>query len=107
LKTLTLTLDEDVETSVLRIQKTEAGPITASDIQLSSGVRVVDPSHHILTLQEDRELNIELYVNKGRGYVESDQHPVDRGLPVDLVRVDSIYNPARRAHVPFGQKHLA
>src|ERR1700750_517667 len=56
IKTLTLTLDEDVETAVLRIQKTEAGPITAGDIQLSAGVRVVDPSHHILTLQEDREL---------------------------------------------------
>src|ERR671933_2847769 len=58
LKTLTLTLDEDVETSVLRIQKSEAGPITGADVQPVSGVRIVDPSHHLLTLQEDRELNI-------------------------------------------------
>jgi DNA-directed RNA polymerase subunit alpha len=98
LKTLTLALDADVETAVLRIRKTEAGPVTAGDIQDVSGVRVVDRAHHLLTLQEDRELNIELYVNKGRGYVESDQHPVDRGLPVDLVRVDAIYNPVRRAN---------
>jgi DNA-directed RNA polymerase subunit alpha len=69
-------------------------------------VRVVDAAHHILTLQEDRELNIELYVNKGRGYVESDQHPVDRGLPVDLVRVDAIYNPVRRANFAVAETRV-
>jgi DNA-directed RNA polymerase subunit alpha len=71
-----------------------------------SGVRVVDRAHHLLTLQEDRELNIELYVNKGRGYVESDQHPVDRGLPVDLVRVDAIYNPVRRANFAVAETRV-
>jgi DNA-directed RNA polymerase subunit alpha len=37
-------------------------------------------------------------VNKGRGFVLADQHPIPRGAPVDLVRVDSIYNPVRRAN---------
>jgi DNA-directed RNA polymerase subunit alpha len=106
LKTLTLALDADVETSVLRIQKGEAGPVTAGDIQIAAGVRVVDPGHHLFTLQEDRELNVELYVNKGRGYVESDQHPVDRGLPVDLVRIDSIYNPVRRANFAVAETRV-
>jgi hypothetical protein len=66
----------------------------------------VQPSHHLLTLQEDRELNVELYVNKGRGYVESDQHPVDRGLPVDLVRIDAIYNPVRRANFSVAETRV-
>jgi DNA-directed RNA polymerase subunit alpha len=61
-------------------------------------VKIVDPDHHLMTLQEDRDLNIELYVNKGRGFVLADQHPLPRGAPVDLVRVDSIYNPVRRAN---------
>jgi DNA-directed RNA polymerase subunit alpha len=106
LKTLVLSMDEDVETAVLRIQKGEAGPVTAGDIQAQSGVRVVEAGHHLFTLQEDRELNVELYVNKGRGYVESDQHPVDRGLPVDLVRVDSIYNPVRRANFAVAETRV-
>ena len=83
-----------------------AGPITGADIQPVSGVRIVDPGHHILTLQDDRELNIELYVNKGRGYIESDQHPLDRGLPVDLVRIDSIYNPVRRANFSVAETRV-
>src|ERR671927_278633 len=96
LKTLTLTLADDVEETVLRIAKSEAGPVTAADIVSSSGARIVDPAHHLFTLQDDRDINVDLYVNKGRGYVEADQHPIDRGLPVDLVRIDSIYNPVRR-----------
>ena len=98
LKNLTLSLADDVEQTILRIQKSDAGAVTAADIQDQSGVTIVDPGHHLFTLQDDRELNIELYVNKGRGYVESDQHPIDRGLPVDLVRIDAIYNPVRRVN---------
>lgn len=106
LKTLTLALDEGMEDTVLRITKREAGPITAGDIEGAAGVRVINPRHHILTLQDDRELNVELYVNKGRGYIESDQHPVDRGLPVDLVRIDAIYNPVRRVNFAVAETRV-
>ena len=106
LKTLTLVLDEGVEDAVLRISKSEAGPVTAADIQQSAGARVVDPSHPLFTLQDDRDINVELYVNKGRGYVEADQHPVDRGLPVDLVRIDAIYNPVRRANFAVAETRV-
>jgi len=106
LKTLTLSMADDVEEAVLRISKSAAGPVTAADITESGGVRVLDRGHHILTLQDDRDLNIELYVNKGRGYVEADQHPLDRGLPVDLVRVDSIYNPVRRANFAVAETRV-
>ena len=106
LKTLTLVLDEGVEDTVLRITKREAGPVTAGDIEGANGARVVDPSQHLFTLQDDRDINVELYVNKGRGYVESDQHVVDRGLPVDLVRVDAIYNPVRRANFSVAETRV-
>jgi DNA-directed RNA polymerase subunit alpha len=106
LKTLTLSLDEGVEDAVLRITKHEAGPVTAGDIENTGGVRVIDPRHHLFTLQDDRDLNVELYVNKGRGYVESDQHPVDRGLPIDLVRIDAIYNPVRRANFAVAETRV-
>jgi DNA-directed RNA polymerase subunit alpha len=98
LKTLVLALSDDVEETVLRIGKSESGPVRAGDIEGNSAVRVVNPTHHLFTLQDDRDINVELYVNKGRGYIEADQHLVDRGLPIDLVRVDSIYNPVRRAN---------
>src|SRR5687768_9436770 len=107
LKALTLTLDEGVEDVVLRVSKSEAGPVTAADIQQSvAGAKVVNPAQHLFTLQDDRDISMELYVNKGRGYVESDQHPLDRGLPVDLVRIDSIYNPVRRANFSVAETRV-
>src|SRR6267154_462255 len=86
LKTLTLMLDDEVEEAVLHIGKSKVGVVTAADIQAAGGVKVINPHHHILTLQDDRDLSMDLYVNKGRGYVEADQHPLERGRPVDLVR---------------------
>ena len=106
LKTLTLSLSDDVEEAILRISKSEAGPVTAADIEDQGGVRIVERAHHLFTLQDDRDLNVELYVNKGRGYVESDQHVVDRGLPVDLVRIDAIYNPVRRANFAVAETRV-
>jgi DNA-directed RNA polymerase subunit alpha len=106
LKSLTLVLADDVEEAVLRIQKRDAGPVTAADIQAQGGVRVVNPTHHLFTLQDERDINVELYVNKGRGYVEADQHELDRGMPVDLVRVDAIYNPVRRVNFAVAETRV-
>ncbi len=98
LKSLVVTLDSDVDEATLEIHVDKAGPVTAADIQAPGGVTVLEPEHHLMTLQEERSLNVELYVNKGRGFVLADQHPMPRGAPVDLVRIDSIYNPVRRAN---------
>jgi len=98
LKSLVVTLDDDVDEAILELHVEKAGPVTAAMIQAGAGSAVMDPDHHLFTLQEDRSVNMELYVNKGRGFVLADQHPIPRGAPVDLVRIDSIYNPVRRAN---------
>ncbi len=98
LKALTLVLAEDVDEAVLHIKVSKAGAVRAKDIEPHGSVRVLQPDYALFTLQEDRELSGELYVNKGRGYTEASQHPADRSLPVDLVRIDAIYNPVRRAN---------
>jgi DNA-directed RNA polymerase subunit alpha len=98
LKSLVVRLDDDVDEATLEIHAKKSGPVTASMINAPASVEVLDPEHHILTLEEDRELNIELHVNKGRGFVLADQHELPRGAPVDLVRIDAIYNPVRRAN---------
>jgi DNA-directed RNA polymerase subunit alpha len=98
LKGLTLVLSPDVDEAILHIRKTGPGPVYARDIQPHGAVTVINPDHLLFTLQEDRDISAELYVNKGRGYVESGLHTFDRSLPVDLVRIDAIYNPVTRAN---------
>jgi DNA-directed RNA polymerase subunit alpha len=106
LKQLTLVLAPDVDEAVLHIRAEKAGPVYARDIEAHGAVSVVTADQLLFTLQDDREINGELYVNKGRGYVEAEQHPIDRTLPVDVVRIDSIYNPVRRANFTVAETRV-
>ena len=106
LKGLTLVLADDVDEAILKIKKDGAGPVYARDIVPSGSVRVVNPDHLLFTVQDDREVNGELYVNKGRGYVEAELHPRDRSLPVDLISIDAIYNPVRRANFSVAETRV-
>ena len=98
LKSLVLRMDDDAEEAVLELRANKAGKVTARNITGHPSVDVINPDHHILELQDDRDLRLELYVNKGRGYVPAESHPIPRGMPADLVRVDAIYNPVTRAN---------
>ncbi|HXI20818.1 MAG TPA: DNA-directed RNA polymerase subunit alpha [Gemmatimonadales bacterium] len=106
LKGLTLVLAEDVDEAVLKIKKDGAGPVFARDIIPSGSVRIVNPDHLLFTVQDEREVNGELYVNKGRGYVEAELHLKDRSMPVDLITIDAIYNPVRRANFAVAETRV-
>jgi DNA-directed RNA polymerase subunit alpha len=98
LKELVLRMDADVDEAVLELRAAGTGAVTARNVREHPAVSVVNQEHHILELAEDRELRMELYINKGRGFVLAEQHPIPRGMPADLVRIDAIYNPIRRAN---------
>ena len=106
LKACTLVLAEGVDEAVVRIKKTGPGPVVAGDIQDTGQVSVINPDHLLWTIQDDREVNCELFINRGRGYVESEMHPMDRSYPVDLVRIDAIYNPVRRANFTVSETRV-
>ena len=98
LKSLTLKLADDVQEATLELKASKAGAVTAAAITPKSGVEVVHPDHLLFVLQEDRDISGELFVRRGRGYVEASQHEEDRSVPVDTVRIDAVYNPVRRAN---------
>jgi DNA-directed RNA polymerase subunit alpha len=98
LKALVIGLEDDREDATLELRATKAGAVTARAIELTGAVSIVNEDHHLFTLQDDREVNMTLYVNRGRGFVSADTHALPKGSPVDLVRVDSIYNPVLRAN---------
>ncbi|MGH7751322.1 MAG: DNA-directed RNA polymerase subunit alpha [Gemmatimonadales bacterium] len=106
LKSLTLVLAPDVDEAVLHIKVEKPGPVYARDIEAHGAVQIVNSDHLLFTLQDDREITGDLYVNKGRGYVSAEQHPVDRSMPVDMVRIDAIYNPVRRANFTVAETRV-
>jgi DNA-directed RNA polymerase subunit alpha len=98
LKSLVLSMDGGASEATMELRAESAGAVTAAAFTRTGSIRVVNPEHHLFTLQEDRELNLTLYVNRGRGWVPADQHALPKGSPVDLVRIDAIYNPVLRAN---------
>jgi len=88
---LVFSSDNDEET-IVYIRKSGAGTVTGADIAASAGVEVHNPSLHIATLNGKANLEIELTVERGRGYVTAVQNKVT-GAPIGRIPVDSIYSP--------------
>jgi DNA-directed RNA polymerase subunit alpha len=102
LKKLVIVLDPGVDEAKLELSVTKAGAITASMIGSVSGVTVANSEEVLFTLQDDlpdaRPLNLDFWVNRGRGFVVAEQHERPEDAPVDLILIDSVYNPVVRAN---------
>jgi len=56
LKSLVVTLDDDVDEAVLERQVKKAGAVTAGDIRSQAGAEAMHPDHHLFTLQDNKPL---------------------------------------------------
>jgi len=69
--------------------------VTAADIKPDPDVQILNPETHIAELSEKSELNLEIRIEHGRGYVPANQHVLD-DLPEGWIPVDSIFSPVRK-----------
>ena len=95
LKELSVRLTE-VEDAELTLSKSGSGVVTAADIELSTGVEVINPDHHIATLNEEGSLNMTMKVTRGRGFVPVRPLDEDQGQETGLLRLDATYSPIKR-----------
>lgn len=77
---------------IVHISKSTPGPVTAADIQCGLDVEVVNPDHYICTLDEGADLQMDLYIGVGRGYVPADKNK-DYRQPIGYIPIDSIFTP--------------
>ena len=91
LKSLVLDSEED-EPVVMYLRKSGAGAVTAADIAPPAGVEVHNPGLHIATLNETGKIEMELVVERGRGYVSSVQNK-NPDAEIGRIPVDSVYSP--------------
>ncbi len=95
LKDLSVRLTE-VEDAELSLSKSGSGVVTAADIELSTGVEVINPDHHIATLNEEGSINMTMKVTRGRGFVPVRPLDEDEGQETGLLRLDATYSPIKR-----------
>ena len=79
----------------VRISVKGPGDVTAKDIQTDGMLEVLNPDHHICTLDKDGKFEAELEVRIGRGYCPADWNKKD-DQEIGLIPIDSLFSPVRR-----------
>jgi DNA-directed RNA polymerase subunit alpha len=74
---------------------TGPGEITAKDIDLPSGVEILNPDAHIATLEKKTKLELYLTIGRGRGYRPAEENK-SADQPIGVIPIDSIFSPVRR-----------
>ena len=86
---------EDVNDEKINVTITGQEEFRAGDMnRFLSGFKVMNPDHIICRMEKDVKLQMEIYINKGRGYV-----PAEENKPIDtefgLISIDSIFTPIK------------
>ena len=98
MKGLAVKIDSDDKNFKKTLKLKAHGPcvVTAADIADDDEVHIMNKNMYICSLEEDGELDMEIMVAQGRGYVPADRNK-DMSLPIGYIAIDSIYTPVKRA----------
>lgn len=96
LKMVRLKLHENEEKTI-RIDVKGEGEVKAGDIITDDSVEVLNPDLHIATLAEGAHLQMEMTVNRGRGYNSAEKNKKD-DMPLNVLPIDSIYTPVKKVN---------
>ena len=77
----------------------QQGPkvVRAGDIVCDEELEIINPEMVIATLNEDAHLNMEITLNKGRGYSSAERNKTPN-MPIGVLPVDSIFTPIRKVN---------
>jgi len=81
----------------IRIVKKGAGVITAGDIITDSHVEILNPDHYIATCAKDADVEMDMVVALGKGYVPADRNR-DEKSPVGTIPIDSLFSPIKKVN---------
>jgi len=86
---------EDFDEEKINIVVGNQKELKASDFQkFISGFQILNPDTHICTLEKNSKLNIELTIEKGRGYVPAEENKRSDN-PLGVIAIDSIFTPVK------------
>lgn len=97
IKNLVIKLHSDGPKTVY-INQEGAGEICARDIKHDADVEILNGDMHIATLDEDGKLFMEITIDKGRGYVSSDQNKELIQGQIGVIATDSIFTPVEKVN---------
>ncbi|MEK6251950.1 MAG: DNA-directed RNA polymerase subunit alpha [Actinomycetota bacterium] len=96
LKDIVVRMHTDADEVEAPLVATGPGEVKAKDIDLPSGVEILNPNAPIATLEKKTKLEIYLTIGRGRGYSAAEENKTEEA-PIGVVPIDSIFSPIRRA----------
>jgi DNA-directed RNA polymerase subunit alpha len=82
---------------ILRLKAQGVGVVTASDFEPDADVDVLTPDHPLATLDKDGILEMEVCVERGRGYVPAEKREPE-ALPINALMLDADFSPVKRVN---------
>jgi len=80
------------------VKMTGPREVQGRDLQLDSGIEILNPDQRITTLDKGAVFDAELFIRKGKGYVPAELNK-EEGLPVDMLAIDSVFSPIQKVNV--------
>ena len=84
-------------TKTLTLKVDKPGEVKAGDIETDADIEILEPDVHIATVSEGGSLNLEMRVNRGRGYVSADRN-FDEDLGIGWIPIDSVHSPVKKVN---------
>jgi DNA-directed RNA polymerase subunit alpha len=82
----------------IRVRKSGAGIFTAADLVVDdSGVDVLNPEHKVATLSSDADIEMEITVGLGKGYVRAEMNKTE-DMPIGVIPIDSVFSPVQKVN---------
>jgi DNA-directed RNA polymerase subunit alpha len=96
LKDIVVRMHTDADEVEAPLVATGPGEVKAKDIDLPSGVEILNPDTPIATLEKKTKLEMYLTIGRGRGYSAAEENKSEE-QPIGVIPIDSIFSPIRRA----------
>ena len=96
LKNVRLRMSDNEEKTITIDYKGE-GEVTAADIVTDSSIEVLNPDLHIATVAEGGHLQMEMTVDKGRGYNVAEKNK-KQNQAINVLPIDSIFTPVKKVN---------
>src|SRR5918912_4542125 len=80
----------------LSLRKDGEGVVTAADIQTPHDVEIINPDHVIAHLSQGGKIDMQIKVEKGRGYVPATSRRQDDSRSTGSILLDASFSPVRR-----------
>jgi DNA-directed RNA polymerase subunit alpha len=95
LKEIVARMHSDAAEIEVPLVATGPGEVTSGDIDLPSGVELLNPEAHIATLEKKTKLEMYLTIGRGRGYSPAEDNKTP-DQPIGVIPIDSIFSPVKR-----------